>query len=121
MHELGLREILTSIFTIFFNVLLRKYININISMSPIENQQLYQLHPFLNLCTEQTASKQLLLLLLPTQSSGQCFHLAIYRSRLVELMPPLQLMTCVGSLKAKDAELIKPQAEASGATQVCLN
>lgn len=92
-------------------------------MSPIENQQLYQLHPFVNLCTEQTASKQLLLLLLllPTQSSGQCFHLAIYCSRLVELMPPLQLMTCVGSLKAKDAELIKPQAEASGATQVCLN
>lgn len=35
-------------------------------------------------------------------------------------MPPLRLMTCVGRLKAKDAEMIKPQAEGSVVSQVCV-
>lgn len=36
-------------------------------------------------------------------------------------MPSLLLMTCVGSLKAEDAELIKLQAQTSVASQVCFN
>lgn len=32
---------------------------------------------------------------------------------------PLRLMTCVGSVRGEYAEMIKPQAEASGVSQVC--